>query len=393
MSHITKSRSVFWGLAGAVALAMSGCGQSSDQQQSEQQAPAKQAQVYKIAARNIQLDKSYPASVRSDNAADVTARVEGVLESQTYKAGTIVKKGDPLFTIEPDTYAAKVAQAKAALVSAQSDAQNAARDNRRYQELFRRGAISASQRDAYSNSASTSQAAVERARAALHDAQIDLNYSTVRATAAGQVGLNEVNVGQLVSSGTKLTTVTPINPLEVRFQIPEEDAMQIRRQQSMTGAPEILTKLGVGSEGELNGHLDYIGASVNSDTNTVQARASFDNPKGIYLPGQYAQVKLQKLMRFNVYAVPEIAVTQGLMGPQVFVLDGDNKVTTRQVELGDIAGSDQIVTKGLKRDDRVIASDPGAINAGDKIDPQPFRPDADAQGSSSNNDGQPSDGE
>lgn len=396
-------RGALWGLASVsvVALATTGCSQSSDQQQAQQQQQqAKSAQVDQLSTRDIKLNKSYPAKVRSDNSADVTARVQGVLESQIYKPGDIVKKGQPLFKIEPDTYQAKVEQARGELASAQANYENAVRDNRRYQELYRRGAISAQSRDSYANTAATDKAAVAQARATLRQAQINLNYSTVRATASGQVSLNEVNVGQLVSSGDKLASVTPINPLEVRFQIPQSDAQQIRKQQSMSGVPKIGVSLQIDgdSSDSLQGHLDFVGDNVNSDTNTVQARAVFDNPKGIFMPGQYAHVHLDNLMRFNVIAVPEIAITQGLMGPQVYALDGDNKIKPVDVVPGDVTADWQIINSGLKANDRVVVSDPGSLNTGDTVDPQPFdgNPDKNQQQGSDqqhNDSQQSSDGE
>ncbi|ANF57997.1 efflux RND transporter periplasmic adaptor subunit [Halotalea alkalilenta] len=378
MLQIIKAKRTAWGLAGFIALATAGCGNDGNQQQQQgqQEAPAHPAQVYQISSRNIELDKSYPAMIRSDTAASVLARVQGVLEEQHFQPGQLVEKGDPLFTIERATYAAAVAQQRANLASAQADLSNAQRDNQRYQQLFQRGAISAQQRDTASNTFETSRAAVEQARAALESAQIDLDYTTVRAPVSGLVSLNEVNVGNLVSSGTELATVTPLDPLEVRFQLPQSDAMQLRQQQSRSGTPPVRANLevpsAVGQSAQLDGTLDFIGARVDEGTSSVQARARFSNPDGIFLPGQFVRVRLQDLMRFDVFAVPEIAVTQGLMGPQLYVLDDNNSITSRSVVPGEVAGHWQIISEGLQRGDRVVVSDPGGLNVGDRIDPQPF---------------------
>ncbi|MGJ8524555.1 Efflux pump periplasmic linker BepF [Halomonadaceae bacterium LMG 33818] len=376
MLQINKSKRVLWGLAGVVALATAGCSHGNDSQpQAQQQAQAKPAPVFQISPQNIELNKSYPSMVRSDNAAAVTARVQGFLESQVYTPGQIVKKGAPLFTIERSTYAAAVNQAKANLVQAQANQVTARRNFHRYNVLYHQGVISAYTLDSYQNALDTSSATVQEAQAALNSAQINLDYTTVRAPADGQVSLNKINVGNLVSSGTELATVTPVNPLEVRFQLPQEDAMQARQQEHMNGAPQIGVELDMGtgdSQTTLQGRLDFIGDNVNTDTNTVQARAVFDNSKGVFLPGQYADVKLTHLLRFNAFAVPEISVTQGLMGPQVYVLDGQNRIASRTVQLGDLSGDWQIITSGLNRGDRVVAGDTGGLTVGETIDPQPF---------------------
>ena len=102
----------------------------------------------------------------------------------------------------------------------------------------------------------------------------------------------------------------------------------------------------------------------------------FDNPEGSFLPGQFVRISLSGLKRYDVLAVPEIAVTEGLMGPQVFVLDDDNKARARTVELGETAGHWLIIKSGLETGERVLASDPGGIQPGTTIEPQPFDGDA-----------------
>src|SRR5699024_8081868 len=122
----------------------------------------------------------------------------------------------------------------------------------------------------------------------------------------------------------------------------------------------------------LKGNIDFLGSSVNRETSTVDAEAVFDNNNHLYLPGQFVRVQLKGLKRYNVLAVPEIAVTQGLMGPRVFTLDQDNVTHATNGTLGAEAGPWVIISDGLETGDRVIVSDPGAIDAGMQIKPHEF---------------------
>src|SRR5699024_4691865 len=138
----------------------------------------------------------------------------------------------------------------------------------------------------------------------------------------------QVNVGNVVNAGTALGTITPLDTLEARFQLPLSDASELRRQRQprhavITAVLEFPTREKSGAT-TLKGSIDFLGASVNRKTNTVSAQAVFVNKNHLYLPGQFVRVRLKGLKRYHVLAVPEIAVSQGLMGPQVFTLDQDN---------------------------------------------------------------------
>lgn len=390
MIKISRYKPIMWGLATTLVLMGTGCGDStsanknvSAQEADEQQAPAVKAEVAQVSRRNVPLDKRYPAMIRSDAAVSIVARVSGRLESQHYKAGEQVRSGQLLFVIEQAPYKAALAQAQANLSSAQATYDNARRDNQRYETLFQKGAISQQTRDSARNTLATSLAGVQQTKAALDSARINLDYTEVRAPTAGQVGLNNVNIGTVMTANTELTTVTPIDPLEVRFQLPQRDAFQLRQQIGRTGAPDVQAVLefpgGAGdAASSLVGKLDFLGSNVDQGTSTVDARASFSNPQHLFLPGQFVRVHLKNMVRFNAFAVPQVAVKQGLMGPEVLVLDQNNQLTGRPVTLGDEAGNWQIIEDGLVSGDRVVFGDPGSLSEGMTVDPQPWNGDQDA---------------
>ena len=365
------------------ALALTACGQEQPQeQQSQQEAPPHPVEVAEIARQDIPLDKSYPSLLRSDSEVTLVARVSGFLEERHFEPGQMVEQGDRLYTIEPDLYQATVNQREADLQSARAELARAQRDAQRFEQLLSQNSVSRQQYDQALAEQRVAQANVAQAEAALTSANLDLGYSNVTAPVSGMISLSQINVGNLVSSGTELATITPLDPLEVRFQLPQRDAFELRRQLGNDGdASQITARLQVpgldGSEGsELEGRLDFLGSRVDTGTSTVQASATFANPDGAVLPGQFVRVRIEGLKRFDVLAVPEIAVTQGLMGPLVYVLDDENKARERTVQLGEVAGPWQIIRDGLEPGDRVVVGDPAGLEAGVVIDPQSFSGDA-----------------
>lgn len=369
------------------ALALAACGQDqaeAPQEGAEQEAPPHKVEVAEMVRQNIPLNKSYPSLLRSDSEVTLVARVDGFLEERHFEPGQLVEEGDQLYTIEPDLYQATVNQREADLQSARAELSRAQRDAQRFEQLLSQNSVSRQQYDQALADQRVAQASVAQAEAALTSANLDLGYSQVTAPVSGMIGLSQINVGNLVTSGTELATITPLDPLEVRFQLPQRDAFELRRQLSQGGDPsDITARLSIpgvsgGSDSELEGHLDYLGSRVDTGTSTVQASATFENPDATVLPGQFVRVRIEGLQRFDVMAVPEIAVTQGLMGPQVFVLDDDNTARERTVTLGEVAGPWQIIRDGLEPGERVIVGDTAGLEPGMAIDPQPFDGNAEA---------------
>lgn len=368
-------------LLGAGAL-LAACGDDApDQAQQKgegQKASPRSVEVATAERQDIALEKSYPALLRSDDEATLVARVTGTLEEKLFEPGEMVEKGDTLYRIEPDRYQTAVNQRKADLESARAKLSRAQRDAQRFERLLKQNSVSRQQYDQALADRRVAQASVAQASAALESARIDLDYAGVTAPVSGMVSLSMVNVGNLVNPGTRLATITPLDPLEVRFQLPQRDASELRQQlDDGTGIETIGAALELpDSDTRLNGHLDFLGVRVDEATSTVQANASFANPDARVLPGQYVRVHLEGLKRYDVLAVPEIAMTQGLMGPQVFALDEDDVARARTVELGELAGPWQILRDGVEAGDRLVVGDPAGLKPGTPIKPESFDGDA-----------------
>ncbi|SFU41191.1 efflux RND transporter periplasmic adaptor subunit [Halomonas korlensis] len=371
-------------LALAAGFLLSACGQqeqAAQQSQGEQERPPQPVEVAEMTRQDVPLDKSYPSLLRSDDEVTLVARVTGFLEGRHFEPGELVEEGQTLYNIEPDLYQALVNQREADLQSARAEMARAQRDAQRFQRLLSQNSVSQQQVDEAQAELRVAQARVAQAEAALESANIDLGYAEVKAPVSGMIGLSQINVGNLVNSGTELATITPLDPLEVRFQLPQRDAFELRRQmgeQSVEAITAVLQVPGAdGGEGPtLEGHLDFLGSRVDEATSTVQASATFANPDARVLPGQFVRVSLEGLKRFDVLAVPEIAIGQGLMGPQVFVLDEEGTARARTVELGEVAGPWQILRGGVEPGERVVVGDPSGIEPGTSIEPLPFEGDA-----------------
>lgn len=379
---IRSGRAVLLVLAAGLLLAACGQDEAPEQQAAgRQERPPRSVEVVEMARQDIPLDKSYPSLLRSDDEVTLVARVTGFLEARHFEPGQLVEAGQRLYTIEPDLYQAGVSQREADLQSARAELARAQRDAERFERLLSQNSVSRQQYDQARAELGVARASVAQAEAALASANIDLGYAEVTAPVAGMIGLSQINVGNLVSAGTELATITPLDPLEVRFQLPQRDAFELRQQLddqplSAIGASLRVPALGGNGVGHLEGSLNFLGSRVDEGTSTVQASATFSNSGARVLPGQFVRVRIEGMKRFDVLAVPEIAVTQGLMGPQVFVLDEDNVARSRTVTLGEVAGPWQIIREGLEPGERVVVGDPAGIEPGTPIDPQPFGGDA-----------------
>lgn len=373
-------------LALAAGLMLAACGQDGASQQAQQsgaqERPPHPVEVAELIRQDLDLERSYPSLLRSDDEVTLVARVTGTLEQRHFEPGEMVEKGAVLYSIEPDVYQAAVRQREADLQSARAQLERAQRDANRFERLLSQNSVSRQQVDQARSELSVARAAVVQAEAALATARIDLDYAEVTAPVAGMISLSRVNVGNVVSNGTELATITPLDPLEVRFQLPQRDAFELRRQMEERDSVEeiraVLQLPGVEGSEQLVGRLTFLGSRVEEGTSTVQASASFDNPEHRVLPGQFVRVELEGLKRFDVLAVPEIAVGQGLMGPQVFVLDEDNVARARPVGLGEVAGPWHILRDGVEPGERVVVGDLAGIEPGVTIEPLPFDGDAQA---------------
>ena len=289
---------------------------------------------------------------------EVRARVGGILEKRVFEEGSPVKAGQALYQIDRPPLETAVAQARAQLAEAKARVEQTQREAARLKGLLAQQAISQREYDTASSDNSVAQAAVQAAQAALRQAELNLSYATVTAPVGGITGRSVVSEGTLLATGggTLLTTVVQVNPMWVRFSIPEGElnaAMPEGRfkPQAIRGVELVLPD---GSSYPLRGKLNFAASQIDPKLGTLQLRGEFANPEGRLLPGQFVRARLITGEQSGVFKVPQAAVVQTDKGPIVMTVGADNKVEPRPVKTGQWSGADWVVLGGLKAGDKVI---------------------------------------
>jgi membrane fusion protein (multidrug efflux system) len=316
--------------------------------------------VYKVEKpAAMPVDLIYPARLKSRQKVTIVARVSGTLLEKYYTEGQFIKKGDMLYTIEPNIYKAAFDAAKANLESAQAMLNKTKRDWERLKALYKANAASQQERDAALSAYEIAKADVERAKANLESAKINLDYTSVKATIDGIAGLKAADVGSFVANGTPLVTITKTNPIYAEFSIPDIDAIKEKYkikngQWSKPRYGKIKAYIQInGKQYEKEGIVDFIDANIDQETSTLKARAVFDNPDNMLIPGEFVRIKLKGLVRNNAILIPQKAVLQNPLGTIVFVANG-GKIGVRPVKLGETSGEYYIIEWGLHQGDLVV---------------------------------------
>jgi RND family efflux transporter MFP subunit len=318
-------------------------------------------------------------NVASVNNIKLVARVQGYVQEIKYQDGQVVKKGTPLFVIEPEPYKVQLEQTQAAEEGAKATLVNAEAEFTRQQELQAKDVSTQANLDKARANRDTARANVLQAQANTQNAEITLGYTTVSAPFDGVVTARKVSVGELVGGNqpSELATIVQINPIWVWFNLSERDVQRVRASMAERGVTvaELINKVPVevGLQTEIGyphqGLLDYTSPEVNQSTGTLQVRGSFENAKAGLLPGYFVRVRVP-LRSEPALLIPAVAVGSDQAGRYVLTVNADNVVEQRRVQLGQVVGEMQVVESGVKPDERVVVS--GILDAvpGQKVDPQ-----------------------
>jgi RND family efflux transporter MFP subunit len=312
------------------------------------------------------------------NSVDLIARVQGFLEAMHYKDGDAVKKGTVLFTIEPEPYQVKLDQMKAAEAGAAATLKQAEAEYKRQADLASRDFASKSTLDQALATRDSGQAGLDQAKANTRSAEINLEYTKVTAPFDGIVTAHLVSVGELVgTSPTVLATIVQLDPIYVNFNVSEQDVLRVRaemRRQGLTPADLKKVPAEVGLQSETGyphkGLLDYAAPTLNAATGTLPVRALLPNADRALLPGYFVRVRVPVRQQPDALLVPDVALGSDQGGRYVLVVNKDNVVEQRKVDVGQSVGTMRVIDSGLAADDRVVVA--GVIRAvpGQKVDPQ-----------------------
>jgi len=362
----------------AAALTALGLAAACGQSNTYQPPPPPKVTVAKPVEQKITRYFEATGNTAAVNSANLVARVQGFLTEIAYQDGAAVKRGQHLFTIEPEPYQLKLQQAQASEQAAQATATQTQADFERQQELVQRQAASKAAFDQAVANRDNAKAKLLQAQADIKQAQINLDYTRVVAPFDGVVTARQVSIGELVGTGGTqvLATIVQLNPIHVNFTASERDVLHVRdmlykRNQRATDL--IGTEVEVGLQTDQGfphkGKLDYIAPQVNQGTGTLAARAELPNELRLLLPGFFTRVRVP-LEETPALLVPAVALGADQGGRYVLVVNGENTVEQRKVETGPTVGDMIVIETGLKADDRVVTV--GILRAvpGQKVDPQ-----------------------
>jgi membrane fusion protein (multidrug efflux system) len=326
--------------------------------------------------------------------ADVRAQVTGYLLRQGYQEGAFVKKGQLLFEIDPRPFQAAVDQAQgqleqatAMLANTQAVQRRTELDVDRYTPLAKEQAASQQDLDnavqnnlAAKATVETARAQIQTAQAALETAKINLDFTRLIAPIDGIAGQAQLQVGALVNpSSGPVTSVSTVDPIKVYFTVSESEYLAWRKRFPTDTTREAADKslqleliLADGSTYPHDGTFYFADRQVNESTGAIRIAGLFPNPGNILRPGGYGKVRAATRIQQGALLVPQRAVSELQGGYQVAVVDGQNKVSIRTIQVGDRVGNQWIVSDGLKSGERVIVEGVQKVHPGTQVNPKPF---------------------
>lgn len=335
-------------------LVLAGCSNDDNGEQQGGMPPA--AVVVETAQQsNASVLQDYAGRARGAREVQVRARINGILEERLYEEGQMVNEGDALFRIDRQPAEAELQRARAQGQVAEADLRQAEREWNRISSLYDRNAVSERERDNARSALELARANLAVANAGVVQAELRLGYTEVKAPVSGVTSLEDFPEGSLVDVGTLLTTLVQLDPVHVRFSLPEDDA-SIRRAAREGQSVSARLVLSDGSEYAEDGRIDFTASTLDPRTGTVSARAVFPNNDQVIVPGQFVRVRVQLQSFEDVITVPEKAIGQGAEGAVVYVVDDESNARARAVTLGPVSDGRQILLDGLSVGDRYIVS-------------------------------------
>ncbi len=351
-------------------------------------------EVVQVEQKDVPIYGEWIGTLDGFTNADVRAQVTGYLVRQGYQEGAYVSKGQLLFEIDPRPFQAALDQAKGQLAQATAQLANAEAvqkrtelDVNRYTPLAREQAASQQDLDnaiqnnlAAKATVATAEAQIKTAEAAVETAKINLDFTRLVAPIDGIAGQAQLQVGALVNpSSGPVTSVSTVDPIKVYFTVSEPQYLGWRKRFPTETSREAADKnlrleliLADGSVYPQDGTFYFADRQVNESTGAIRIAGLFPNPGNILRPGGYGKVRAVIRVQQDALLVPQRAVSELQGSYQVAVVDGENKVNIRTVNVGDRVGNDWIIADGLKPSERVVAEGIQKVRPGMQVNPKPF---------------------
>ncbi|TLD71106.1 efflux RND transporter periplasmic adaptor subunit [Phragmitibacter flavus] len=343
-------------------------------------APQKVTVAKPVVKKVVEWDE-FVGRLESTKMVHLRARVSGYLEKIHFKEGTEVKEGDLLITIDPRPYQAAVEGARAELERNRTRSELAKNEAKRAETLIASRAIAAEDYDTRLKAAAEADASVKVAEAALRAAELELEFTSVRAPITGRISNAPVTEGNLVTGGerdsTLLTTIVALDPVYVYFEVDEQSALKYRelhRQGTRTSPmfEPIPVEMGLANESGFprKGKVDFVDNVLRPDTGTIRARGIFDNPDKLMAPGFFARVRIPGSGQYDALLIRDEAIGSDQGRSFVFVINADNKAEYRPIETGPMQDGLRIVRSGLKPEERIVTNGVVHVRNGNSVAPE-----------------------
>ncbi len=341
--------------------------------------PAKVTVATPLVKKVIEWDE-FTGRLESPQMVSLRARVGGYLEKIHFKEGTEIKAGDLLVTIDPRPYQAAVEGAKAELDRSRAHAALAKNEAVRAETLIKSRAIATEEYDSRLNAAAEADAAVRVAEATLKKAELNFEFTSVRAPIGGRISYAQVTEGNLVTGGEKdstlLTTIVALDPLYCYFEVNEQSALKYREmhKQGQRVSPlfqAVPAEIGLANQQGFprKGMVDFVDNVLRPDTGTIRARGTFANPDKLMAPGFFARIRIPGSGEYEALLIRDEAIGSDQGRSYVYVVGDDRKAVYRPIETGPIEDGLRIVRSGLKAGEKIVIN--GVINLRDGTPVEP----------------------
>jgi membrane fusion protein (multidrug efflux system) len=358
----------------SVALAVVGCSKHDNGQAAADNKRAPEAGYVVLKREAVPLRLELPGRTAAFETSEVRPQVSGIVQQRLFTEGTVVHAGDILYKIDARLYEAALNQARADLASAIATRDAARTRADRFTELGKSGVISRQDLLDAQATADSSGAAVDRARAAVASAEINLKFTQVSAPITGRIGRSIVTTGALVSAAqtAPLTTIQRLDPMFVDIQQSSAALLSFRRQVAggdlERASTEVNLRLEDGSHYAHAGVLQFAESVVDINTGTVTVRARFPNPEGWLLPGMYVRAEFSPVQAKEAILVPQQGISRDSKGnASALVINADSKAETRTVVTDRTVGDQWLVSKGLQPGDKLIVEGLSKIQPGQEV--------------------------
>jgi membrane fusion protein (multidrug efflux system) len=328
-------------------------------------------EVTPVLQQDVPLSHEWVGTLDGSVNAEIRPQVEGYVLRQTYKEGAAVRKGAPLFEIDPRPFKASYDQARAAVARDAAARDKAKLDVERFEPLAAQRAVSQQELDNANSSLRQAQATVAASQATFDRAKLNLEWTRVVSPIDGVAGIAKVQVGDLVNGQRVMTTVSTVDPIKVYFNASEREYMSWARDWSGKGGVKgsLVMTLSDGTLYARRGDPLLADRNVDLKTGTITLVGSFPNPEQLLRPGQYAKVRADVGINRGALLVPQRAVWEVQGNSQVAVVGADNKVEIRPIQTGARAGTLVVVEKGLQPGNRIVVEGIQKVSPGQLVNP------------------------